>query len=109
MTTPGQPPPDPSEGTNIDEYTIDLTPFVNVQETPIQFGTTRRLQEQQEKIRGTIALLLTGILGFVLLWPFLFILLNGNWENTKEWLTIALPAITGLLGSAMGFYFGQRN
>jgi hypothetical protein len=31
------------------------------------------------------------------------------WKNVKEYLTIALPSITGLLGSAMGFYFGVRS
>lgn len=31
------------------------------------------------------------------------------WTQTKELLQIFLPAITGLLGSSLGFYFGSRT
>jgi len=32
-----------------------------------------------------------------------------HWEETKEMLQILLPAVTGLLGSALGFYFGAQS
>jgi hypothetical protein len=32
-----------------------------------------------------------------------------HWEQTKEMLQILLPALTGLLGSALGFYFGTKS
>jgi uncharacterized membrane protein HdeD (DUF308 family) len=32
-----------------------------------------------------------------------------HWEETKEMLQILLPAVTGLLGSAIGFYFGAQS
>lgn len=32
-----------------------------------------------------------------------------HWEQTKEMLQILLPALTGLLGSALGFYFGAKS
>lgn len=32
-----------------------------------------------------------------------------RWEQTKEMLQILLPALTGLLGSALGFYFGTKS
>jgi len=31
-----------------------------------------------------------------------------NWEQLMEYLQLALPAETALLGSAVGFYFGTR-
>jgi hypothetical protein len=31
------------------------------------------------------------------------------WANAKEFLNIALPAVSGLLGSVIGFYFGSRS
>ena len=104
MTTPGQPPDEPEEQLDID---LDALPELDVEIR--QVGQIRTVRQQQEKIRGILALSLTAIFGVVLIWPFIFIILNGTWADTKEWLTIALPAITGLLGSAMGFYFGQRN
>jgi len=32
-----------------------------------------------------------------------------RWDETKEMLQILLPAVTGLLGSALGFYFGAQS
>lgn len=32
-----------------------------------------------------------------------------DWAETKELLQILLPAETGLLGSALGFYFGAKS
>ena len=32
-----------------------------------------------------------------------------HWEQTKEMLQILMPALTGLLGSALGFYFGTKS
>jgi len=34
---------------------------------------------------------------------------KDHWEQTKEMLQIILPALTGLLGSALGFYFGAKS
>lgn len=34
---------------------------------------------------------------------------KDHWDQTKEMLQILLPALTGLLGSALGFYFGARS
>lgn len=33
---------------------------------------------------------------------------DAFWQNGKEFMSTALPAVTGLLGSAIGFYFGSR-
>jgi hypothetical protein len=31
----------------------------------------------------------------------------AHWEQTKDMLQIILPALTGLIGSVSGFYFGS--
>ena len=63
---------------------------------------------QREQVRGTIAWVLLGIFGLTIL--FAFIALACEWteyENIKDMLGILLPPITGLVGSAIGFYFGR--
>ena len=32
-----------------------------------------------------------------------------HWIQVKDWLLIVLPGETGLIGSALGFYFGSRT
>lgn len=34
---------------------------------------------------------------------------SSHWAEVKELLQVLLPAETGLLGSALGFYFGQSK
>jgi hypothetical protein len=34
---------------------------------------------------------------------------DGNWQRTKEAFGVILPALTGTLGTVLGFYFGNRN
>jgi hypothetical protein len=34
---------------------------------------------------------------------------EGNWQRTKEAFGVVLPALTGTLGTVIGFYFGNRN
>ena len=34
---------------------------------------------------------------------------HGDYEKTKDMLDKLLPALTGLIGSALGFYFGSRD
>lgn len=33
----------------------------------------------------------------------------AHWSQTKEMLQIVLPAVTGLIGSVIGFYFGSTE
>jgi uncharacterized membrane protein len=33
---------------------------------------------------------------------------NGTWAQVKEAFAIVLPALTGTLGTVLGFYFGNR-
>lgn len=64
-----------------------------------------RIALRQEGIRGLIALILLALLGLTLVWALLSV---DGWGQMQELLEIWLPALTGLLGSAVGFYFGTR-
>jgi len=122
MTTPGQPPPgqppseqpppgqpppgQPPPPEQPPDDSLDLT-LETFGETPLQLSRREeRIQDKQERVRGRLAIGFGVIFAAVLLLPLLFI---DDWANAQEWLQATLPAVTGLLGSAMGFYFGQRN
>jgi len=34
---------------------------------------------------------------------------SDHWRNTSEWFQAALPATVSLLGSALGFYYGDKR
>jgi len=34
---------------------------------------------------------------------------DGTWQHTKEAFGVILPALTGTLGTVIGFYFGNRK
>lgn len=53
----------------------------------------------------TISLIATlfGVVGYA------FYSTHGDYEKTKDLLDKLLPALTGLIGSALGFYFGTKN
>ena len=52
----------------------------------------------------TIALL--AMLSWVIVWACIG---HTPWNQVKEMLQIILPALTGLIGSAIGFYFGSKE
>lgn len=56
-------------------------------------------------IRATVALLLLVLLTVVVV---MAMLRTKTWADTKELLDVVLPAVTALLGSAIGFYFGTK-
>lgn len=49
------------------------------------------------------------------LWLLLVLILGylasttGHWKNSSDWFQAALPATVSLLGSALGFYYGERR
>jgi len=60
-----------------------------------------------ERTRAVIALALTALLILTVLLAFFW--LNGpSWQNAKELLQTVVPVEVGLLGSAIGFYFGSQ-
>ncbi len=63
---------------------------------------------QREQVRGTIAWVLLGIFGLTILFAFIGVAFQWTeYDNIKDMLGILLPPITGLVGSAIGFYFGR--
>jgi hypothetical protein len=85
-------------------------------ETPITLdvGDVRTAQTEirhlwaQELVRAGLAIAFFLLLGLTVIWA--LVLAGGTgWANAKEALQILLPAETGLLGSAAGFYFGSRR
>ncbi len=68
--------------------------------------SARRQDYVRASITGCFLLLLLILIVFACIeaasWP-------SHWEQAKELLQIMLPAITGLLGSSLGFYFGSRS
>jgi hypothetical protein len=63
---------------------------------------------RDEAIRAALALTFTLIFLLTLIGAFACILCDC-WANAKEFLQLALPAETALLGSAVGYYFGSMS
>ncbi len=65
-------------------------------------------EKQHDYVRLTVTVGLLIILGYLVVfasiesasWP-------AHWQQTKEMLQIILPAITGIIGTVIGFYFGS--
>lgn len=67
-------------------------------------------EKQRDYVRLTVAAGLLAIFGYLVVfasvesasWP-------QHWQQTKEMLQIILPAITGIIGTVIGFYFGSST
>ncbi|HZC43457.1 MAG TPA: hypothetical protein VE195_04735 [Acidobacteriaceae bacterium] len=68
-------------------------------------------ERQHDHVRMVVTVGLMALFGFVIIWVALKSSRSDDvWRRTKEMLQIVLPALTALLGSVIGFYFGtQRN
>jgi hypothetical protein len=92
---------------------------------PSQFETGIKLDERQETTRSQLATFLIKILAGTLTASFGLVVLltimtgfvdkdraeviKGNSSLVKDLVTFMLTAQTGLIGTALGFYFGSRN
>lgn len=64
-------------------------------------------EKQRDYVRAVVTIGLLVIFAWVVLWASIeSASWPRHWEQTKEMLQVILPAITGLIGSALGFYFG---
>ncbi|MGI4827781.1 MAG: hypothetical protein ACRYFU_06275 [Janthinobacterium lividum] len=67
-------------------------------------------EKQRDYVRLTVTVGLLAIFGYLVVfasiestsWP-------AHWQQTKEMLQIILPAITGIIGTVIGFYFGSAT
>lgn len=62
----------------------------------------------QEGVRSALAILLVVLLWITIRTAFQHVG-KDDWTDTKQLLDVVIPAITGLLGAALGFYFGSRG
>jgi len=75
-----------------------------VHEEPTRFYT-------DTVMRGLLGLVFAGFFLITIVWGFI---LAGNsdgqvWEQTRQLLDSLVPAVTALLGSVVGFYFGTQK
>lgn len=49
------------------------------------------------------------VIAFLVVIGFSLYATHGDYEKTKDMLDKLLPALTGLIGSALGFYFGSKD
>ena len=64
----------------------------------------------RERARGWVTGVLLSILAVILLYP--MVALPLKWltlEQVERLLSLLLPAVTGLLGAVLGFYFGASS
>ena len=68
-------------------------------------------QRQYDYVRLIVTVGLLALFGFVIVWVAIKSSSPDDvWKRTKDMLQIVLPALTALIGSVLGFYFGtQKN
>ncbi len=64
-------------------------------------------EPRRDSVRATITIGLIAALFVVV--GFALYSTHGDYEKTKDILDKLLPALTGLIGSALGFYFGSKS
>ena len=71
-------------------------------------STAEKNARTQEFVRAGITFSFLLILVLIIIWGCIESRSwKTHWDQTKELLQIILPALTGLLGSSLGFYFGR--
>lgn len=73
---------------------------------------TAEQQKRMDKLRAVISYWLLGLMTIVLGIAGATVFIHASatviWSQGKEFMSIALPGVTGLLGTVIGFYFGSR-
>lgn len=64
-------------------------------------------ERQRDYVRLVVTCGLLLILGYLVIWATVeSASYPVHWQQTKEMLQILLPALTGIIGTVIGFYFG---
>jgi TRAP-type C4-dicarboxylate transport system permease small subunit len=67
-------------------------------------------EKQQDYVRLIVTIGLLLMFAWVIVWASIeSTSWKDHWDQTKDMLQIILPALTGLIGSVLGFYFGSRG
>ena len=65
-------------------------------------------ERQRDRVRLVVAVGLLAILGYLVIFATMEAAsYPAHWTQTKEMLQILLPAVTGIIGTVIGFYFGS--
>jgi len=100
--------PDPAQ----DETTLDIRESADRQSghQPHVKREDYVPERARDHVRQTVTFGLLAIFAWVIVWATIESKSWPNhWNQTKEMLQIILPAITGLMGSVIGFYFGSSG
>jgi hypothetical protein len=76
--------------------------------SPAVYVARERTYQIDALVRSLIALILSALFGLTIVFAFLQTD-DAHWANTKELLSVLLPAQTGILGAAIGYYFGTKD
>lgn len=82
-----------------------------IADLPPPYTVGAKVELRREFTRGTLTIGLFFVFGLTVVVCLLAAIWAGanQWAAVKDLLQILLPAETGLLGSAAGFYFGTRS
>jgi hypothetical protein len=101
----------------MDDLTLDLRPASvpaeadagQIPSLQLRPYTPERQQQQRDWIRMIVTVSVLSIFAWVIVWASIESRSwPDHWNQTKELLQIVLPAVTGLIGSVTGFYFGTE-
>lgn len=102
---PDTPTPVPGGDTIVSEVTAEISALPRPKDTVKTKSLVFELVKE-EVIRAAVALLLILLLAGIVVGAFVK---ASSWNDTKQLLDVIFPAVTGLLGSALGFYFGKKG
>lgn len=72
--------------------------------------TRERIAKRREGIRGLLAATLTGLFVAMIAAIFVSAVVGGEqWGRIQEFVQITFGTVAGLVGSAVGFYFGSQR
>jgi|GEM_PF-2955053 len=93
------------------EFLVSNSPRSEGANKDFSLGPPYDPRRQYDWVRLIVTVGLLALFGFVIVW--VAIKSSGPddvWKRTKDMLQIVLPALTALIGSVLGFYFGtQKN
>jgi hypothetical protein len=97
-----EPPPPGSIGGGGDSHGDEPPPYKPT------YGEEER-RKHQDWVRKWLAFLLVGFVGADIALGWIGGAVGASsWANVKDFLTATLPALIGLAGAAVGFYFGKE-
>jgi hypothetical protein len=101
----------------------DAEPVLREDETPRGLGNPELREERRELrqirrerdrrvdlVRAAIGLLLLTMLAFAIVAPWVSVWTDADYfDEVKELFPLVTTPLIGLIGAAMGFYFGERS